>query len=347
MRFTAAIGLMLFVLSCSDDDMKKLPRVEWKKLGLDGKTVNEIKISNGGLYVATTTGLYKVQAGSVDGDFEPIGFANQNVEALELLDNGQLIVSVYDKSGETPPALFRSDDDGQNWIEINSNFGGTTTETVFDLEVHPDGHLLYATGYSVVARSADAGVTWQPIFGDWGGFATGLSVVEVNPADEGLWAGGQGAIENGFLLHSTDGGTTWERWDDLVENPTVVKEITFSEEDADEIFTGFEGALLKTEDGGSNWKTLIHSEETRFFFGISIGEHNPERVYAGGWVKTPDPQPLLLFISDDGGTSWQEVRYNPEDYGGILEMHRKEEDGNDVLILGLDKGGVYEVTISD
>lgn len=344
---TAALAVMLLMISCNDDDDKNTPRTEWKKLGLDGKTVNEMKISGSALYVATTAGLYKLEGSWEQNDFESIGFDNENVEAIEVAGDGNIIASLFDKTGAEQPALFETNDNGATWVKIDSDFGGAMPEPIFDLEYDPhDQSVLYATGFSVVASSNDGGRHWEPRFGNWEGFATGLSVVEINPLDNRIWAGGQGAIENGILVSSAD-GIEWQTWGDLVENPTVVKEITFSDLDEQEIFTGWEGALLKTNDAGATWKTLIDSEETRFFFGISLRPGNPQKVYAAGWVKTPDPQPLLIFLSKDSGDSWEEIRYVDEQYGGVLDMQIKHHNGKDVLILGLDKGGVYQVTITD
>lgn len=340
-----AIAFFLILLVACDDEPSRSSQVDWKKLGLDGKTINELKIAGANLYAATTTGLFYLPESSAD--FQLIGFGGENVEVIELLANGELIVSVFDKTGAEPPALFRTADQGATWNEVASDFGGEIQEPIFDLEVHPGGeNILFATGYAVVASSNDQGATWQPLYGDWGGFATGLSVVELNPHNNEIWAGGQGAIENGILLHTSD-GAQWNSWSDLVENPTVVKEITFVNSADEELFVGFEGALLKTGDNGKNWRTLIHSEETRFFFGICMDPDDPERVYAGGWVKTPDPQELLLFISDDGGETWNERRFESEAYGGVLDMQIKKDGSDDIIFLGLDKGGVYQVTVRD
>ena len=344
---TAAFAIILLMFSCKDDEDKNTPRVQWKKLGLDGKTVNEMKISGSALYVATTSGLYKLEPSWDENDFESIGFENKNVEAIEVAGDGKIIASLFDRTGAEPPALFETNDNGATWTKINSDFGGEMPEPVFDLEYDPqDESVLYATGFSVVASSNDGGSHWEPRFGDWGGFATGLSVVEINALDNRIWAGGQGAIENGILMSSAD-GIEWQVWNDLVENPTVVKEITFSDLDEQEVFTGWEGALLKTNDAGSTWQTLIDSEETRFFFGISLRPGDPQKVYTAGWVKTPNPQPLLILSSNDGGDSWEETRYPDEQYGGVLDMQIKRNNEEDILILGLDKGGVYQVTIRD
>lgn len=339
------ISVLIVMAGCSDEEEHKVQEVNWRKLGLDERTVNEIQLSGSTVFVATTTGLFKKEVPAEGGDFLSVGFSDQNVEALEVIGNGVILVSLYDKTGEEPPGLFKSIDNGESWTALTSDFGGGSPEPVFDLEVHPgDINVLYATGFSVVAKSTDQGKTWKPIYGDWGGFATGMSVVEINPNNTAeTWAGGQGAIENGFLIRSKN-ESDWDVWADLVENPTVVKEITFTPGDEETLFVGFEGALLKTIDGGITWQTLIHSEENKFFFGVGLGA-SKDRVYTGGWLKRPDPQPLILMVSDDGGISWEEHIFAGEPYGGILELQVKHESSSDVIYLGLDKGGIYEVTV--
>ena len=343
MKALQFVWVFSLILACSDEK-ENHPQVSWRKLGLDGKSVNEMQIADNVLFVATTTGLYKKDLAS-DTDFTLSGFSNENVEAIEVLDDGIVLASTYDKTGSESPALYRTSDGGTSWQPLQSDFGGQFSEPILDLEAHPGNQdALYATGSSVVARSLDGGGSWSPVYGDWGGFATGVSVVEINPIGNALWAGGQGAIENGFLLRSED-EVNWDEWTDLVENPTVVKEITFSDKSSTEVFVGFEGALLKTADGGATWQTLIESEQNRFYFGIALQEQNPSRVYTGGWLKTPDPQPLIIFISDNGGQSWDEFRFAGESYGGILDLQITRNAGQDILYLGLDKGGVYEIRV--
>jgi photosystem II stability/assembly factor-like uncharacterized protein len=308
------LKLVLFLLlsflvlaGCDDDDGPANPnRIKWKALGLDGKTVNQMQLPNNKLYIATNSGLYKYKVGAAAGSFELIGFSAKNVQAIEVIDDGHLIASLYDKSGINPPALYITDDEGDTW-EPAPQFGGNAPEPVFDFAIRPDDpDVWYATGLGVVAKSVDAGQTWTPVWGAWGLIATGISVVTVNPrGNKEIWAGGQGAIENGFLLRS-ENETVWDLWDDLADNPSTVKEITFGEKGPDHLLVGFEGALVETEDGGTNWNTLIDSDQHKFFFGICTSKTDSDVFYAGGWLKTPDPQPLKLHITTDGGETFKE-----------------------------------------
>ncbi len=111
---------------------------------------------------------------------------------------------------------------------------------------------------------------------------------------------------------------------------------------------GFEGALIKTSNDGSDWETLLESEEYRFFFGIGINKSNHDLIYTAGWLKYYDePQPLIIYTSKNGGKNWEEHLYEGEAFGGVYDMELISENGKDKLYLGLYKGGVYEVTFNN
>lgn len=332
----------LFLFIGCDNDEPVIVEPQWNKLGLNGYTINELELHGDGLYAATDRGLYFKNL-NANTDFTLLGLQDLNIEDVVVLSETEILVSVVDRSYQEPPALYETQDGGQAWEQVEHNFGGDGGEPVFDLATTGGTDpILYGSGFAVVARSPDKGRTWQPVWGDWGGFATGVSTVEVCPQTDAVWAGGQGAIENGFLLYSDD-ESEWTSWTDLVPNPTVVKEIAFA--DADKLYVGFEGALLRTSDKGSTWKTLIESEDNRFFFGIALRKDHPEHVFSGGWLKTPDAQPLILYHSSNGGDTWQTFGYATEQFGGIYDMISISEPGRERIFVGLYKGGIYEVTV--
>lgn len=345
MRFFSFLTAIAFIfISCSDEDEKQV--LTWSKLGLDGKTIHELKIVNNSLFAASSGGLYKKSLNTTN-EFSLIGFDGKNVQAIAPISEQHILASLVDRANQDPPALYKTIDGGETWQEVQNNFRGTDQEVMLDIEMHPaDDNILYGTGWQVVAKSTDQGVNWVPVWGDWGGFGTGTSVVSINPSDaDHVWAGGQGGIENGYLLHS-ENETEWDEWYDLVENPTVVKEIVFDANNPEHVYAGFEGALMRTKNNGSSWETLIDSEENRFFFGIGLTHFDSDRIYTAGWLKRfDDPQPLKLFYSNDHGTTWKTLDFADEDFGGVYDLKIIPGEDQDRIFLGLYKGGVYEVTV--
>jgi hypothetical protein len=334
-------------LACSDDDKNGIT-LQWNKLGLDGFIVNELVLSNDVLYAATENGVYARHI-DTDGAFQLIGLQGKNVEDIIVFSAQRILASFVDRTGAIPPALYITENGGAAWDILENDFGGDEyPEPVYHLSRHPaDETTLFAAGVTVVAKSTDNGITWEPIWGTWQGFASGVAVVEVNPkAPYDIWAGGQGAIENGYLLHLKE-GAEWRNWSNLVENPTVVKEIIFDAAVDQHIYVGFEGALLRTGDDGETWETVIDGKESnRFFFGIGTSSNDHRRVFAGGWIKNFQyPQPLIFYYSRDRGVTWKEETYAPEQFGGIYDLKVKSEATRDRVFLALYKGGVYEVVV--
>lgn len=344
--------LIIIVLgSCEKDSPAPSNNISWNYLGLTGHIVNKLQISNDRIYAATDKGFYALNRNAGNQDWELLGFENKPCQSFLIINEHDIIVSLVNRQDVSQTGLYKTTDGGKNWIAYTNGFGGEGgVEPVWDITLHPeDSSTYYAVGDYVVAKSTDNGISWEPIFGEWQSFSTGMDFVSISPHHvESFWVGGQNAIEQGFVLHSNDGGANWNHWLNLVEAPSVAKGITYHPTKSSEVYMGFEGALIKTSDYGQQWETLIESEENRFFFGIGISQDNPELIYAAGWLKRFDePQPFIIYTSQDGGKNWQEHEYAAEAFGGVYDMQLLREDGKDKLYLGLYKGGVYEVVINN
>ena len=172
--------------------------------------------------------------------------------------------------------------------------------------------------------------------------------INVNPLiPNEIWGGGQGGIENGFLFKTTE-NKQLDYWDNLVPNPTIVKEIVFDRESPQTIYVGWEGELSKSVDNGKSWTTLIdRHEEAHFFFGIGVSTHNPNVVFAGKWDKSGAPQNLEIFYSTDKGDTWESHSFEHITQGGVWDLKVVQQGDKDRLFLGLDKGGVVEVSFKN
>lgn len=315
-------------------------RITYEPLGLEGVDIEEVHVIEDRLFAVTRSGLFwrELADGSAWSD-AAFSYANAMIE----LSDGSLLLS---EGITTPPGLHRSTDRGETWAAVGGHFGDLDPERALDFD--RVGDALYATGLSVVARSMDGGRTWTPLYGTFGGFASGLGEVHVDPRDSEIWAGGQNAIEGQILLRSRDGGATWDQWGDLIGPPSTLKDIAFHPQDTQVVFAGFEEGLLRTEDDGGTWQTVIdRHEDSKFFMGVEIDREIPTTVYAGGWIKRfEEPQPMVLHISDDGGDTWTEHE-GPAAFGGIWDMVQLDRSADEPaeLILGLQRGGVYRLRI--
>lgn len=342
-----AMMCALLLSSCFDDSaLPDGPSVTFQATGLEQRIVNELKLYNNTLYAATDAGLY-AKSLSADADWQALGLAGKNVKALVSLNTTTLLASTANPSAEEF-LLYRSENSGQSWQEVSSDWGNGAPEPINDFAYHAASNTLYACGWGVVGKSTDQGLSWTAIYGNWQSVATGLAFIEINPANGNLWTGGQNAIEGFTLAKKTSASEHWHSWQNLLPSPSVGKSIAFHPSEPGTVLVGGEDGILHSANGGSSWSVVMQDHTARFYFGLEYDQTSHERVYATSWVKNfDDPQPLVLHISEDGGASWREFRHAPSGlFGGAWDMVQwKDSQNRTKLYIGLYKGGVYEAIV--
>lgn len=343
------IVILLLLSSCDDDDnVTPAPELTFKQIGLDNLKVYElVLLGDDSLFAATNDGVYVKKLGSAN-PFTQLGLDGRNVLDLVVFTTEHIVATTGNRGFTADsPGIHETTNGGTSWQK--SAFGdGNTEEPAQSLSLHPtEPGVVYAAGNAVVAKSEDYGKSWDVVWGEFGGFASGTHVAELNPFKKtDLWYGGQGGIENGYLgyLRNEQPG---EEWTDLVDNPTVAVEVAFTKPNSENIFVGFEGALMKTSNNGDNWKKVIdgHENGLRFFYGIDKSENNEHHIYAGGWLKGEEHQSLVLYSSRDSGESWNTTLFEQEQSGGIFTLKVVSEGNRDKIFVGLDGGGVYEIEV--
>lgn len=300
------------------------------------------------LFAATGDGIYKKNINQEE-VFQAIGLKGKNVETILVWSPEEIIASIADFQGDAEIYIATTLNGGSSWEVMETNFGGGSVDPhiVWEfLKASGTSDVIYATSNYVVAKSLDRGMTWIPIWGDWEQFAKATSGLAINPLiSNEMWLGGQGGIEDGYLVR-LENEVEKNRWIDLVANPTTVKKIIFDTQNPQSIYVGFEGGLLKTLNNGQSWETLIDElESSKFFFGITISELDDNKVFASGWLKGGEPQPLVLYYSENKGLTWNQDVFTQEPFGGVKDMLLQKVGNTERLFLALDKGGVYEVKL--
>lgn len=342
--FALMMTSTIFLLtSCEKDSDEPISKFDWKKIGLNGLKVGRLELIGNNLYAITNNGLFLKNINSTSG-FQSIGLQGKNILDIAVFSPDQILASYRNPSDWEDFNIYETLDGGNTWNVKSTNFGIVgSSETVTDFEWDVIDNTLYATGYGVVAKSLDLGANWEIIWGGWDFIGSGMSVSKNPYKDNDLWFGGQGGIENGFLVNSFNNSI--REWQDLVPNPTVMKAIAFDNQSQQNIYVGWEGELSKTNDHGSTWTTLIERhEEAHFFFGIGISQNNSNVVYAGKWIKAAPKQPLEIYYSNNSGMTWNLEKFPNENKGGVLDLKVKSEINKDRIFVALDGGGVYELS---
>jgi photosystem II stability/assembly factor-like uncharacterized protein len=134
---------------------------------------------------------------------------------------------------------------------------------------------------SDVARTEDAGATWQTVSNAWFGYQYN-AVAFASPATV------VATLHSSNLARSTDGGVTWTLIDDgtLDIDAASVKFTTALEG----IAVGSYGRLARTHDGGASWISES-SQRWEWFTGVAYTPSGVPFAIAGGNVYRGNAAP--------------------------------------------------------
>jgi photosystem II stability/assembly factor-like uncharacterized protein len=274
-------------------------------------------------YAGTSEGLFNVErdaAGRMTARL--VGFGDAGTfrapVVVDCADSSRLYV------GTTRAGIFRSDDAGETWQEINH---GLLYKDVWALIQHPGSGTLYAgTSPAGVFRSDDGGETWQacealwqlPTTRQWHGpvppHFSRLKDLTLNEASAEVF----GAIEEGWLLRSRDGGETWVAAEVGLNGKTytpaplvtrasrpgvVFSAITAVGPGGWRRAEGGDGAFCRSQDGGQSWQLLSEGLPNPLVAiprAIAVDPTNPAGYLAGMTDGT-------LWATDDDGQSFRQV----------------------------------------
>ena len=204
---------------------------------------------------------------------------------------------------------------------------------LFDVQFIGDkGWAVGAMG--TVLRTEDGGKTWQSVelntdadlyrvffVNERQGWAVGgrIRMAEDNELMRHDQRGGYG-----YIFHTSDGGKTWQC--QYGERGRHLFGLHFIDEKTG-LACGERGILLKTEDGGDNWKLYPTTDTIRWLYGITFTDRL--NGFAVGQTET-------VIRTSDGGKSWAKVNAAADrKFYGFRPFYRDVSfSGSTVCIVG-------------
>lgn len=318
---------------------------DWASLGLQNQVVTVLTLRGAELSVGTGNGVYRAVLGAGAPAWSHIGLEGRSIKSLLVLSADTAVAAVaITGMGADTVSLHRTIDGGQSWHPYQNGFGGATgSRAVFALAALPGepGVLLATGGAFVVARSDDLGQSWRRVWGDWQLGAVGTHFVVADSQQPALiWAGGESGYFQPFLLKSTNSGESWQEIWLQSGGDNAYYTLALDPLNPDVLYTGMEGRVVKTTDGGMTWETVLQPESYPYFFGLGVSRLTPSRVYAAGARQglAEELRELTLYASKDSGRSWV-TSSNGSVRGGIRALLVwKQTGGPERILLGTGDG---------
>ncbi len=269
--------------------------------------------SHSDIYISTHTGpFHGTLNGRIDG-LGPIGGRDLGTVRAPMVIDVNNPDRLY--VGTRRSGMFRSDDRGKTWHEKNE---GLIYKEVWCIVQHPvSGVLFVGTGPASVFKSTDCGDTWTfcehlhtlPETLHWT-FPNPPHVAHVkgiglSREDPNLILG---AIEEGWLIRSKDGGDTWET---LKSGTTIDSHTVNVMPDKPNVLIATSGnGIYRSEDAGDNF-TLASDGLTREYVSqVAFHDSEPNVLFTAaaevppGMWRRPEGANSKFFRSDDQGFSW-------------------------------------------
>jgi photosystem II stability/assembly factor-like uncharacterized protein len=261
----------------------------WKRCseGLGNVEVDALAWDDQGrLLAGTRMGIYRRASNA--GRWEPLpqGFRDRHVHVFESDPERQVFYA------GTDGGLLRSDDGGRTWVEVTS---GLTGRGMPDLAVDPQSpeHLYIRLKFERVYESWDGGQNWEA---RWEGLGAAREVISIDLGSSGLLIAG---ANDGLFRWEPDEGL-WQRVAPPLEGQTVFT-VVIDPRDEAVVYAGATDGLWRSQDGGDSWGRWGEGLAGITVTAVGLDLADEQVAYAGTMYEG-------LYITEDGGATWQPVR---------------------------------------
>jgi len=243
------------------------------------------------LIVATGSGVFKVTGGNGKAGVQPLGLEDKGGVRWIVADpeNPDRFWVATERTG-----VLRTDDSGATWFEKNE---GLVYKHTLSLARHPETGTLYVgTEPACIFRSDNLGDTWTELQAvrklksrkDWTfpgpphvAHVRGIGLDADNP--DVIF----GAVEEGWLIRSADGGETWEN---IIEGTEFDSHtVTILPGDSGVIVSASGTGLYRSADGGRSFAKCDQGIEHPYLINVAVHADRPNVLFTAG-AKVPPPK---------------------------------------------------------
>lgn len=303
------------------------------------------------LYIGTAAGVYASELNGGLSEPRTLGLQGSGGMRCPVVIDRNDPRRLY--AGTAEGGVFRSDDGGERWREINQ---GIIYKEIWWIEQHPQTGELYAgTGPASVFKSVDGGDTWMdcpqlrslPETIDWTfpppphiAHVKGLALTPSDPSRI------FGAVEEGWIIRSTDGGTTWE--DIKAGTEFDSHSVAVMPDDSRVVISTSGTGIYKSIDGGDSFTEAHTGMSERYMTQIALHPSRPKTLLTAaaavpppGW-RRPEGASAGFYRSEDQGESWQRLRGGlPDHIGAAPRFITGDPEEADRFLIGMNDGSIW------
>ena len=209
------------------------------------------------------------------------------------------------------------------------NVGPTTGGRISDIAVDPKNESVWyvASASSGLWKTTNHGVSFTPIFENYGSFSLGCVTIDPNNSNV-VWLGtgennAQRSVDFGDGVYkSIDAGRTWTNVG--LKSSEHIAKILVDPRNSDVVYVASQGPLwnpggdrgvFKTTDGGKTWTNALVVTENNGATDLAFDPRNPDVMYAATWQRRRHVGMALaggpesgIFKSTDAGKTWTRLR---------------------------------------
>jgi hypothetical protein len=203
-----------------------------------------------------------------------------------------------------------------------------TSGRIADIAVNPNNFSEYyvAAAAGGVWKTANSGVTYNPVFDGEGSFSIGCLAIDPTNSNV-VWVGSgennnQRVVAYGDGIYkSEDGGKSWKNMG--LKKSEHIGRIAIDPSNSDIVYvaaygpvwnSGGERGIYKTTDGGKTWKQVLNVSEHTGFNEVMVDPRFPNIVYAAAHQRQRKVFTYIgggpesaLYKSTDGGATWNKM----------------------------------------
>jgi photosystem II stability/assembly factor-like uncharacterized protein len=304
------------------------------------------------IYVGTMDGAFLAERDNGGYKTRSLGLQGKGAIRSPILidrEDSKRLFAVTSKTG-----VFRSEDGGATWVERNE--GIISKEGWSVAQARQTGTIYVGTGPVMVFKSTDGGDTWEdcehlktlPETKDFTfpgpPYIAHVKSLAVHPDNPDVVFG---AVEEGWLIRTLDGGKTWA----CVQEGTNFDShsVSFIAGVPDVVLSTAGRGFYRSDDRGEHFTECVDGLEQRYLAQVVVHPSRPDVLFTAGasvpppFWRRPEGAASGLYRSESQGKRWERLTGGlPEHIKPAPRATAGDPEDPNAFLVGLTDGTIWE-----